>query len=361
MKLETYNSQITVTVICITYNHEDFIKDALEGFVNQITDFDYEVLIHDDCSTDNTADIIREYEEKYPNLIRPVYQKKNLYSQHIPIIETQLLPKVRGKYIAFCEGDDFWTDPYKLQKQVYILEKYKHCSMCFNTVVLSNVNGKSKGLILPPLSSNVIPGEIESKKLQSLIAYPGAFHHLFIQLSGCMFRTELYQSYIQESPIFKSKFGFGDLPLFFYMAAKGDGFYIDEKMSVYRTENPNSWVGNISKTRENKLLHAQRSIEGLKAFDEYSNHIIHNEILKAIKNREFYQMRAAHDIKSMKSDDMKELYNLLSFSTKIKEHLFHFLPFLEQFWLKIRYYKCINLLRSWVQRCQEQKITKKAE
>ncbi len=361
MENKKYKSQIMVSILCITYNHERFIKDALDGFINQITDFKYEILIHDDCSTDSTAEIIRSYEKKYPDLIKPIYQTENLYSKHIPIITTQLVPIAQGKYFAVCEGDDFWTDRYKLQKQVDILEEYKNCSICFNTVVCSDITGEKTLNILPHPIGGVEQGEIPGRDFLAMTAYPGPFQTMFIQLSGCMFRAEMYKSYIYESPPFKNRFDVGDLPLFLYTGTRGDGFFIKDKMSVYRTENPNSWVGKMTKTKESKIAHMQREIEGLKAFDEYSNHIIHNEILKAIKNREFYQMRAAHDIKSMKSDDMKELYNLLSFSTKIKEHLFHFLPFLEQFWLKIRYYKCINLLRSWVQRCQEQKITKKAE
>ena len=107
---------IMVSVICLCYNHENYVKDALEGFVKQKTTFPFEVLIHDDASTDKSAEIIREYEAKYPDIIKPTYQTENQYSQGVKILRTYLLPKVRGKYIAFCEGDDFWTDENKLQK-----------------------------------------------------------------------------------------------------------------------------------------------------------------------------------------------------------------------------------------------------
>ncbi len=111
-----------VTVITLAYNHESYIRECLEGIVMQKTNFAYELLIHDDASTDNTANIIREYEGKYPEIIKPVYQTENQYSKKTGIIRNILLPRIKSKYIAMCEGDDYWTDPYKLQKQVDFLE-----------------------------------------------------------------------------------------------------------------------------------------------------------------------------------------------------------------------------------------------
>lgn len=110
-----------VSITCIAYNHEPFIEDALEGILIQETDFPFEILIHDDASTDRTADIIREYEEKYPNLIKPIYQTENQFSQgRKPSMI--VFPLCQGKYIAYCEADDYWIDPKKLQIQVDFLE-----------------------------------------------------------------------------------------------------------------------------------------------------------------------------------------------------------------------------------------------
>lgn len=113
-----------VSICCVTYNHESFIEDAINGFLIQETDFPFEILIHDDASTDRTADIIREYEAKYPKLIKPIYQTENQYSKNIRPMWDFLYPKVEGKYCAFCEGDDYWIDPKKLQKQVDYLEEH---------------------------------------------------------------------------------------------------------------------------------------------------------------------------------------------------------------------------------------------
>lgn len=119
-----------VSIICCTYNHEPFIRQCLDGFMMQKTDFSFEVLIHDDASTDNTAEIIREYELKYPDKIFPIYATENKYSKGIDIFSQILLPKAKGKYIAICEGDDYWTDPLKLQKQVDFLERNQDYILC---------------------------------------------------------------------------------------------------------------------------------------------------------------------------------------------------------------------------------------
>jgi glycosyltransferase involved in cell wall biosynthesis len=119
-----------VSIICTTYNHGSFIRQCLDGFMMQKTNFTFEVLIHDDASTDNTADIIREYEDKYPDIIKPIYQTENQYQKGVKIGITYLYPRAKGKYIAECEGDDYWTDPLKLQKQVDFLEKHSEYVMC---------------------------------------------------------------------------------------------------------------------------------------------------------------------------------------------------------------------------------------
>ena len=119
-----------VSICCITYNHAPFIRQCLDGFMMQRTGFPVEVLIHDDASTDGTQDIIREYEAKYPDVIKPIYQKENQYSKGVKVSLVYNYSRAKGKYIALCEGDDYWTDPYKLQKQVDFLESHPDYVMC---------------------------------------------------------------------------------------------------------------------------------------------------------------------------------------------------------------------------------------
>ncbi len=115
-----------VSIKCTVYNHEPFLRQCLDGFVMQQTTFPFEAIVHDDASTDGSADIIREYAEKYPDIIKPIYETENLYSKPgasiIRIIDAAMHPA--SKYIALCEGDDYWTDPHKLQLQVDFLESH---------------------------------------------------------------------------------------------------------------------------------------------------------------------------------------------------------------------------------------------
>lgn len=128
------NETPLVSICCMTYNHAPFIRKCLEGFLLQETDFPIEILVHDDASTDGTDGIIREYAEKYPEIIFPLYEQENQFSKgksSTMDIEYNY-SRARGKYIAYCEGDDYWTDPQKLNKQVDFLEAHPDYSICWH-------------------------------------------------------------------------------------------------------------------------------------------------------------------------------------------------------------------------------------
>lgn len=123
-----------VSIACITFNHESYIRRCIDGFLMQKTTFPFEIIIHDDASTDNTTNILQEYVDKYPNLITLIFQKENQLSQKINPLFEFVFPNCQGKYIAFCEGDDYWTDAYKLQKQVAFLEANKDYGLVWTDV-----------------------------------------------------------------------------------------------------------------------------------------------------------------------------------------------------------------------------------
>lgn len=157
MQLDVGNDVCMVSISCLTYNHALFIRSALDGFLKQRTSFSFEVLIHDDASTDGTDEIIREYVKKYPGVIKPLYEQENQWVKGRRGSMVFNIPRAKGKYIAYCDGDDCWTDPYKLQKQVDFLEANPEYGLVHTDNSVSEVNSgrvieslkKHKGLTPP--------------------------------------------------------------------------------------------------------------------------------------------------------------------------------------------------------------------
>ncbi len=147
-----------VAINCITYNHEPYLRDALEGFVMQKTDFPFVAIVHDDVSTDGTTAILREYAARYPDIILPIYETENQYSKRdgsVGRIMQAARNSTGAKYIAYCEGDDYWTDPLKLQKQVEYLEAHPDCSLCFHNTIMHWEDGREPDKVMFEIDENV--------------------------------------------------------------------------------------------------------------------------------------------------------------------------------------------------------------
>ena len=234
-----------VSINCITYNHEKFIKDALESFLIQKTDFPFEILVHDDASIDRTQDIVREFEEKYPLLIKPIYQTENQYSKGIKISATFNFPRAKGKYIALCEGDDYWTDPDKLQKQVTFLDTHPDYVGCFHDTMLRSRNQKKLWRQYDRVDFNLL----------DTFSTVALFH-----TSSFLFR---YQS-LELPDWFKKVVVSGDMAIFSLVASKGPLKRLPEVMSVYRKHE--GGITNNKKLIEN---YHQGRIYLMQCLDEY--------------------------------------------------------------------------------------------
>ena len=211
-----------VSISCITYNHANFIRETINGFLMQKTTFPIEILIHDDASTDGTVEIIREYEKKHPDLIFPIYQTVNQYSQGIKISSTHQFPRARGKYIALCEGDDFWTDPLKLQKQVDFLETNAEYILCFHKVKALVDNKLQEDEVLEKRHQKIIDKN-------SLTTFDLLKHGNFIHTCSVVFRNNpiKFPFEYDYSPV-------GDYFLFILLSETGLLYRIDDYMGVYR-------------------------------------------------------------------------------------------------------------------------------
>lgn len=258
-----------ISIVCTAYNHEKYIADAIESFLMQETKYEYEILIHDDASTDRTTDIIREYASKYPDIVKPIYQTENKYSKGIEIYSTYMYPKVRGKYIAICEGDDYWTDKLKLQLQVDYMENHPECNLCFHGSERVNVNNGKIRSIRPYKQDQQCCTE-------DIILGQGAAY--------CATNSMLFPLKLDlEKPAFRVGMPTGDYPLRLQLASKGTVYYIDRKMSVYREGVPGSWVTNRSKELQNKdyiaAIEFQEKVDNMmRLYDEYTNYKYSNSI-----------------------------------------------------------------------------------
>lgn len=126
-----------VVIHCLVYNHEKYLDQCLSGFAMQITTFPFVAIVHDDVSTDKSAQVIRRYAEKYPHIIKPVYDTANRYSERtLGVVMDELIASYNPKYVAFCEGDDYWIDPYKLQRQYDFMERHLDYNMCFHNAII---------------------------------------------------------------------------------------------------------------------------------------------------------------------------------------------------------------------------------
>ena len=221
-----------VSISCTTYNHAPFIRQCLDGFVIQKTLFPFEVLIHDDASTDGTQDIIAEYEKKYPDIIKPIYQKDNQYSKGIPIGVTFNFPRAHGKYVAMCEGDDYWTDPLKLQKQVDFLESHPDYVMCSHRF---NKYWHERGILEEDPDKDFKGADYD---LQNLIGGKWLTQTLTVMYRRSALDLKRYESYGMSL----------DMIMFYELLRHGKGYCFPEVMGVYRYHRGGVW-SEVSQNR----------------------------------------------------------------------------------------------------------------
>lgn len=315
---------IMVSIICTAYNHEKYIKKCLDGIVMQKTSFNYEVLINEDASTDSTAKIIREYERKYPKLIKPIYQTENQYSKGVKISANILFPKARGKYVAYCEGDDYWVDPLKLQKQVDALENNSNCSVCLCRVDVveedDSYSPRNKTRQYP-LHYGVISSD---KFIQILNPY-------LYQLSGIMVRYNDAKDFYTNMPRFRLVAGnVGDLPMLLYYTYLGDAYFINECLSHYRINAVGSWHSR-QKGIEKQVLHLENMESMYREFDLYSEHKFHCECLRRIANIQLEKAKLTGDYKSIRARKNKGIYSSQSYKFKIKVWMYSLCPAIAKF------------------------------
>lgn len=307
-----------VSIICNSYNHEKYIKKTLDGFVMQKTKFLFEVLVHDDASTDSTSEIIREYEKKFPNIIKPIYQIQNKYSKNIDINIMYQYPRVKGKYIAICEGDDYWIDENKLQNQVDALELHPELDMCAHAAYVYS-NGKKVSMISPCNNNCILP-------LEDVIQGGGGY----IATNSCLYRTELLDTF----PEFRKYYNI-DYTSQIHGALRGGILYLSDYMSVYNYLTPESWSRKAKKNPEFAILNKNKIIQMYKILD-MNTEKKYSDIIKVMILRCQYEIFwYKKEYKKIKGNS--NIYSILSNYEKFK--LFIVLKFPKIYdWLWKKYY-----------------------
>ncbi len=223
--------EIMVSIICFAYNHEKYIVQTIEGFLSQKTDFKIEIIVHDDASVDRTAEIIHGYEKRYPDIFRCIFQKENQFSKCPNSMVGITFNKARGKYVALCEGDDFWTDPLKLHKQIAFLETNPAYSLCFHPASIFFEGTPA----VPEAGPKFLGPKIikTAYTLNDLLRYTN-----FIPTSSVVFRTwEGFNSFPEW--FYQAKIG--DFILSLRIAQKGKLKFLNEPMSTYRIHSNGLW------------------------------------------------------------------------------------------------------------------------
>lgn len=227
-----------VSVICLTYNHKNFIRRTINRVLNQKTSFNFEIIIHDDASTDGTTEILTSYKKIFKDKIKLIIQCRNQYNIDGVYPIKYIYPQCQGKYIALCEGDDWWSDEYKLQKQVNFLENNPEWIGCFHDCNKYDMRLRK---VTPHLNNGILLKDLNSAELIN-------YDRSGVLISAC---TTMWRNFYNEDTRQDYEDFWGDHAFIIMMGMYGGCKYLTNiKPSVYRIHDTNSW---IHLTKEEKI------------------------------------------------------------------------------------------------------------
>lgn len=279
-----------VAIYTLVYNHAPFLRDYFEGVIAQQTNFPFIAVVHDDCSTDGSTDIIREYAEKYPQIIKPIYEKINCYQNNL---WDQVIVKMReaykgAKYIAFCEGDDYWTDPLKLQKQVDILELHPEYAFCCHRYKILHESDHSVSSDYAQAFFKEGEDLVVTQELQS--------RTWLTKVLTMVIRVDLYIQAFDEA---RRKYGNEclDTCIFYELLKLGNGIALNQFMGTYRQQNNGIWsqLDQTQKAKSNYLVF--QTLYEQNKDDKYVQHALQQNAIHYLrllscwnsKNRKVFQ------------------------------------------------------------------------
>ena len=299
-----------VTVYCTVYNHEKYVRKCLESLVSQKTTFRYSVIVHDDASTDRSADIIREFEERYPDIIIPIYQTENQHQLRRSAVYFYIEPLVNGKYVAICEGDDYWSSPDKLQKQYDAMESHPECGLCLHRTLEVTEEEELTGLEYPKKVFET--GLITAQQLFSTL--PERIYHT----SSYFMRASYWHEYIKHPPKFKYYCTVGDIPILLYFGSRFGVYQINEPLSCYRRGAVSSWSYARFRADEKLLIRYHSStVKTYQLFDEDTKGRYHAICSERISKHMFASNIMTGRLKEFLQPENRDYFNSLSRSRQL--------------------------------------------
>lgn len=283
-----------VSICIVTYQHKNYIEKCIESILMQIVNFSVEIIIHDDASTDGTTELIKKYEIEYPNLIRTIVQKENQFSKGLKPMVDIVYPIVNGKYIALCDGDDYWIDANKLQNQVDLISnEKKNYSLC---VAKTEIRKNDEIIEICGLDAKM------EYSCYDIIKGAPYFH-----TSTYLFKKKYLQQYLSVIKIV----GVGDTSLRYIFSDLGDIVLLDKVVSVYRITGEGIWT-NLDKT-----IQIKNNIKISTSFYKYFKKKYRKYFAIRLKN-EFYKLLKLSIHSKSINDIIYSSYNFALILLKLK-------------------------------------------
>ena len=303
-----------VSVCIAAYRHEKYIRGTLDGILNQKVDFPFEILIHDDASPDATPDIIREYAARWPDIIKPLFEEENQYCRNISMDGTFNFPRAKGRYIALCEGDDYWCDDTKLARQIAYMQAHPDCTFCFTNGTIHDESGtRPDRPFLPyyPEDTNILPSGDGDLQLADLVRLN------FIPTASFVFPRETLRALPDSFQTHQTQYG--DMRLKLFLTAAGRAHYMARNTVVYRENVPTSAFQIWKREDRAKVYHRAATVVQLaKDVDEYSRGVAAAELARL--RREWLRIMAhnAPNLSALHDGEVGEVYRSLPLKEKLR-------------------------------------------
>lgn len=293
-----------ITVIVMTYNHKQYISKALDSILSQLVDVNFDILVHDDSSNDGTYDILLDYKKKFNDKIKIIRQSERVFLKDgfNKMLFKYVVPHIHAKYIAYCDGDDYWIDNNKLQKQFDFMETHEDYSLCFHNAFQLKPNGDKS-------SKWFIDKEGNAGIKDILTDEPG----IHIATSSIFLKSNVFINF----PSWRLNYPVEDVPLYMLSCIMGKVYRLKDIMCVYRQFAVGSWSYQNKQDINRIISHISEMKNSAMRFDEETNRVYHDVVLNHINGIDFRIALLTNDHDSIFSKKYKSVFKKMDFKDKV--------------------------------------------